>query len=36
MKRMGGSLDSKYDKKIDTHYIAINYGENPGQCRLDL
>ncbi len=25
--RMGGSLESKYDKTMDNHYIALNLGE---------
>lgn len=33
---MGGSLDSKYDKTRDNHYVAINYGESPGQLRVNI
>lgn len=29
--RMGTSLESKYDNKIDNHYMAINLGESPCQ-----
>lgn len=29
--RMGESIESKYDKSIDTHYIAINYGSSKGE-----
>lgn len=27
--RMGTSLESKYDNKIDNHYMAVNLGESP-------
>ena len=33
---MGGSLESKYDKTRDNHYVAINYGESPGQFRVNV
>ena len=29
--RFGGSIESKYDEKIDTHYYAFNYGESKGK-----
>eukprot|EP00828_Plagiopyla_frontata_P002111 TRINITY_DN10145_c0_g1_i1.p1 TRINITY_DN10145_c0_g1~~TRINITY_DN10145_c0_g1_i1.p1 ORF type:complete len:451 (-),score=71.39 TRINITY_DN10145_c0_g1_i1:80-1432(-) len=32
--RMGGSLESKYDKTLDNHYIAFNMGES--KCGTDL
>lgn len=26
--RMGASLESKYDKSMDNHYLAFNLGES--------
>lgn len=34
--RMGGSLDAKYDKSIDTHYVALNYGSSKGELSVHL
>lgn len=34
--RLGGSLENKFDKSVDTHYVALNYGSSPGAVSLHL
>ncbi|KAL4451067.1 hypothetical protein ABPG74_021389 [Tetrahymena malaccensis] len=34
--RMGASLDSKYEKSIDSHYIALNYGSSKGDLSAHI